>query len=227
VCSPAAIASISGWFLSSANTSLTDRSGRSSSLGETRVLVNGAYAPILSATANQIELLCPALPAQTPLEIAVETPSGQSGVLQTTMQETAPAILTVDDSPQGQALAVHASSGELAALPNFRQSARPAQSGERISIWATGIECAASPKLWLNLGGQTVAIDSAQPVSQIAGICEIAFRIPASVAGDSVSLAIETMRSDSLLSSSNQTSVAVRPASTESNANNSNFEEHE
>jgi uncharacterized protein (TIGR03437 family) len=225
VCSPGAIASISGWFLSSADTSLTDRSGRSSNLGETRVLVNGAYAPILSATGNQVEFLCPALPSQTPLEIAVETPSGQSSSLQTTMQEIAPAILTVDGSPQGQALAVHASSGELAALPSFRQSARPAQSGERISIWATGIECAASPKLWLNLGGQTVAIDSAQPVSQMAGICEIAFRIPASVAGDSVSLAIETMRSDSLLSSSNRTSVAVQPPSMESNANNSNFEE--
>ena len=79
---------------------LADRSGRSDSLGQTRVLVNGAYVPILSASADWVEFLCPILPATMPLEIAVETPSGRSSFLQTTMQETAPAIFTVDSSQQ-------------------------------------------------------------------------------------------------------------------------------
>ena len=215
VCSPGAIASISGWFLSQAETPLTDRSGRSSSLGDTRVLVNGAYAPILSASTGQVEFLCPVLAARTPLDIAVETPSGQSSSLATVMEESAPAIFTVDGSPQGPALAVHANSGELAALPDFRLSARPAVSGERISVRATGIECAASSQLWMNLGGQPVAVDSAQPVSQMAGICEIAFRIPENVSGDSVSLSIETTRSDAVNSSSNRTTLALQPPSTE------------
>ena len=215
VCSPGAIASISGWFLSPAGTSLADRSGRSSSLGNTRVRVNGAYAPILSASTGQVEFLCPVLPPRTPLDISVETPSGQSGTLATVMEESAPAILTVDGSPQGPALAVHTNSGELAALPDFRLSARPARSGEQISVWATGIECAASPQLWMNLEGQPVAVDSAQPLSQMAGGCEIAFRIPASVAGDSVSLSLETVRSDSVNSSSNRTTLAVQPPSAE------------
>ena len=89
---------------------------------------------------------------------------------------------------------MHASSGEPAALPEFRLHARPAVSGERISVRATGIECAASPQLWMNLGGQPVAVVSAQPVSQMAGICEVAFRIPENVAGDSISLSMETTR---------------------------------
>ncbi len=215
VCSPGAIASISGWFLSHGETPLTDRSGRSSSLGDTRVLVNGAYTPILSASAGQVEFLCPVLPARTPLDIAVETPSGRSSSLSAVMEESAPAIFTVDGSPQGRALAVHANSGELAALPDFRLRARPALSGERISVWATGIECAASPQLWLNLEGQPVAVDSAQPVSQMAGICEIAFRIPENVAGDSVSLVMETTRSDAVVSSSNRTTLALQPPSSE------------
>jgi uncharacterized protein (TIGR03437 family) len=224
-CSPGAIAAISGWFLSRGDTPFTDRSGHSGSLGETRVLVNGAYAPILSASTGQVEFLCPALPALTPLDIAVETPSGQSGFLQTIMQETAPAIFTVDGSTQGQALAIRSSSTELAALPSFRLRARPALSGELVSVWATGIECATSPRLWVNLGGQPVAIDSAQPVSQMAGVCEIAFRIPANVAGDAVSLIIEAMRSDSTISGSNRTSVAVRRSSPETNIDNLNPEE--
>ena len=227
VCSPGAMAAISGWFLSRADTPFADRSGRSGSLGETRVLVNGAYVPILSTSSHQVEFLCPALPARTPLDIAVETPSGQSNLLQTTMAETAPAIVTVDGSPQGQALAIRANSAELAALPNFRLPARPAFSGEPVYLWATGIECATSPRLWLNLGGQPVAIDSARPVDQMAGLCEIAFRIPANVIGDSVPIVIETRRSDATISSSNRTSVAVRSSSIESNANDLDREERQ
>ena len=214
-CSPGAISSVSGWFLSDSETPFTDRSGRSASLGETRVLVNGAYAPILSASAGQVEFLCPALPAGTPLDIAVETPSGQSGALQTTMEETAPAIFTVDGSPQGHALAIRANSDELAALPSFRYRARPALSGELVSVWATGIECAASPRLRLNLGGQSVAADSMQPLPQMAGVCEIAFRVPADVIGDSVSLSLEVTRSDATVAVSNRTSVTVQPLTTD------------
>jgi uncharacterized protein (TIGR03437 family) len=215
VCSPGAIASISGWFLSDTETSLTDRSGQGSSLGDTRVLVNGVYAPVLSASAGQVEFLCPVLPARTPLDIAVETLSGQSSSLPAVMEESAPAIFTVDGSPQGPALAVHTSSGDLAALPDFRLNASPAEPGERISIRATGIECAVSPQLGIILGGQPVAVDSAQPVPQMAGICELAFRIPGNVSGDSVSLAVETMRSDAVTSSSNRTTLALRPPSTD------------
>jgi uncharacterized protein (TIGR03437 family) len=215
VCSPGAIASISGWFLSHAESSLTDRSGRSSSLGDTRVLVNGASTPVLSVSAGQVEFLCPALPARTPFDIAVETPYGQSNSLPSVMEESAPALFTVDGSPQGPALAAHASSGELAALPDFRLHASPALYGERISVRATGIECAISPQLWMNLGGQPAAVDSAQPVSQVAGICEVAFRIPENVSGDSVSLVMETMRSDAVNSSSNRTTLALRPPSTD------------
>ena len=58
-CSPGAISSVSGWFLSASETPLADRSGRSASLDDTRVLVNGAYAPILSASAGQVRVPLP------------------------------------------------------------------------------------------------------------------------------------------------------------------------
>jgi uncharacterized protein (TIGR03437 family) len=223
-CSPGAIASITGWFLSSGETPFADRSGRSNSLGETRVVVNGANAPMLFASLDRVEFLCPALPAGSPLDIAVITPSGQSSYLQTIMEETAPAIFTVDGSPEGQALAIRSKSAELAALPNSRLRARPALSGEMVSVWATGIECALSPRVSLNLGGQPVSIDSARPASQMAGICEIGFRIPSTVTGDSVPFVIESMRSDAVVSRSNRTSIAVQDQSTDG-ANNLNLEE--
>ncbi len=214
-CSPGAISSVAGWFLSDSETPLADPSGRSASLNHARVLVNGDYAPVLSASAGQIQFLCPSLPAGTPLDIAVETPAGQSSALRTTMEETVPAILTVDGAPQGHALATHANSDELAALPNFRYRARPALSDQLIYVWATGIECAASPQLRLNLAGQSVAAESLQSLSQMAGVCQIAFRVPANVTGDSVSLSLEVTRSDAKVAISNRTSVTVQPLTTE------------
>ena len=71
------------------------------------------------------------------------------------MEETAPAILTVDGSPQGQALAVHSNSAELAALPNFRLPARPALSGELISCLLNRYRMCLLSALRLNLGGQS------------------------------------------------------------------------
>jgi uncharacterized protein (TIGR03437 family) len=223
-CSPGAISSVSGWFLSDSETPLADPSGSSASLNHTRVLVNGAYVAILSASAGQVQFLCPSLPAGTPLDIAVETPAGQSRALPTTMEETVPAILTVDGAPQSRALAIHANSDLLAALPNFRYRATPALSGQLISVWATGIECAASQPLRVNLGGQSVAAESTQALPQMAGTCQVAFRIPANLAGDFVSLTLEVTRSDATVAVSNRTSVTVQPLSADA-LTNSNLEE--
>ena len=212
-CSPGAISSVSGWFLSDSETPLADPSGSSTALNHTRLLVNGAYAAILSASADQVQFLCPGLPAGTPLDIALETRAGQSNALRTTMEEAAPAILTVDGTPQGHALAIHANSDELAALPSFRYRATPALSGQLISVWATGIECSGSQSLRMNLGGQSVAAESMQSLPQMAGVCQIAFRVPAGVIGDSVSLSLEVTRSDATVAVSNRTSVTVQPLS--------------
>jgi uncharacterized protein (TIGR03437 family) len=218
-CSPGAISTVSGWFLSGSEITLADPSGLSTSLADTRVRVNGVYASILSASAGQVEFLCPSISAGTALEIAVETPSGKSGALRSTMEETVPAILTVDGSPQGRALAAHLKTTELAALPNFRTHARPALIGESISLWATGIQCTASPRLSLILDGQSVVPDSVQPVAGMAGICQIAFLIPAGAAGDSVAVSLAVTRSDSQAAISNQASLTVQALSADAHTN--------
>ena len=223
-CSPGAISSVTGWFLSDSDTPPADPSGSSASLNHSRVLVNGAYAAILSASAGQVQFLCPGLPAGTPLDIAVETPAGQSSALRTIMEETAPAILTVDGAPQGHALAIHPNSAELAALPSFRYRATPALSGQLISVWATGIECSASQALRLNLAGQSLPAESVQSLPQMAGVCQLAFRVPAGATGDSVPLTLEVTRSDATVAVSNRTSVTVQPSSADA-LTNLNLEE--
>jgi uncharacterized protein (TIGR03437 family) len=125
------------------------------------------------------------------------------------MQETAPAILTVDGSPEGHAFALRSNSVELAALPNFRFPARPAQSGELVSVYATGFECNQAQQIRIQLGGRDAAIDSIMPAAQAEGVCAIAFRVPAGIAGDSVPLEVGVVRSDNSVAASNAASIAV------------------
>jgi len=58
----------------------------------------------------------------------------------------------------------------------------------------------------------------------MAGVCQIAFRIPEEVIGDSVSLSLEVTRSDAIAAVSNRTSVTVQPLSTDA-LTNSKLEE--
>jgi uncharacterized protein (TIGR03437 family) len=176
---------------------------------EIHVIVNGAAARVLSQTVNRIEFLCPALPAGVALDIAVEIASSRSNVLSSIMQETAPAILTVEGSPEGHALALRSNAAELAALPNFRFPARPAQSGELVSVHATGFECSTARQLRIQVGGRNAAIDSIGPFAQADGICVIAFRVPDDIAGDSVPLELDAIRTDGSVVASNTAAIAV------------------
>ena len=71
----------------------------------------------------------------------------------------------------------------------------------------------------MNLSGQSVAAESVQSLPQMAGACQIAFRVPANVIGDSVSLSLEVTRSDATVAVSNRTSVTVQPLSADTLTN--------
>jgi uncharacterized protein (TIGR03437 family) len=195
LCSPTTIAGITGRFLAEG--------------GDTRVRVNGEYATVLAASGDRTDFLCPDLPAGSPLDIAVETPAGQSNILHTTIEDVAPAILTMDDTPEGQALATHANSMELAALPNFRFRARPVLPGEPVSLSVTGIACDGSRQPQLKVGGQYIAIDSIRPSAQMPAVCTVAFRAPAGTAGDFVPVVFETIRADGTVAVSNPATIAI------------------
>ncbi len=92
VCSPQAVATLRGSFLSANTGPFSDRTGRSTALGGARVLINGSYTPILFASSDQIDFLCPNVPPATGLAIAVETAAGLSNRMETKVEEASPGI---------------------------------------------------------------------------------------------------------------------------------------
>jgi hypothetical protein len=111
-CSPGAAALVRGQSLDSA----------------TRIEVNGQYAPPLYSSAEQVGLLCPDLPAGTPLSLTVETDAGKSAPITGIMKEASPRILRV----------VHPDSQSVLAR-DFTESSYPAQPGDEVVLLATGL----------------------------------------------------------------------------------------
>ena len=66
---------------------LSGPSGVVTELGGTRVMINGDYVPILYASPLQVNFLCPAIGAGTPLRISIESEDGATEPLSTVMQD--------------------------------------------------------------------------------------------------------------------------------------------
>ncbi|HTP36092.1 MAG TPA: hypothetical protein VMJ75_28145 [Candidatus Acidoferrales bacterium] len=208
-CSSGAAASLFGHFLADSADSAADPSASGTGIGGTRVLVNGEYAALLSVSATRVDFLCPAAPASAQLEIRVETSSGVSNALQTTMNDTAPGIYSVDGSGRGQALAVLAASGNLAAVSDYRFTGNPVMPGDTIAVRATGIGCSSTTPLpQLQIGADSAKVVSVA-TTETAGVCVVNAVVPAGLSGDEVPLTLQIARPDGSMVRSNTVTIAV------------------
>ena len=186
VCSPAAVASLVGQFLPDDATPITDRSGHATSLAGVRVLINGSYVPVLYASSNRVDFLCPAVPPSTSLGIAVETAAGLSNRLETTVEEASPGIFT---------------------------TAWPApESAATLSIRATGIDWLAkfpTVQPLVRIGTRYVPIDSITPDPQEPGVSTLIVTLPSDLSGDSAPVVIEVMQTDGRSVTSNPASIPL------------------
>jgi hypothetical protein len=122
----------------------------------------------------------------------------------------APAILTIGES--FQALALHAGSSTLAAIPNARFDGQPARAGDVLEMSITGINCSSDPasrNFQLRFGTSVVGIQSIQTIESAAGICRIRFEVPSGAAGPRVPVSLDVVRPGGYVLSSNTASIAV------------------
>jgi uncharacterized protein (TIGR03437 family) len=195
-CSPGAVATLEGHFLSS-----------SEQQGGVRVLVNGEYARVIEASTDQVSFLCPALPT-TALRISAENAMGVSAAIDAAMQDTAPGIFTVDGPDQKQAVAMLGASGQLAAVANHRFPGTPALPGDTLAVQVTGIDCSGTSQPMLQIGPEYAKVLSVGP-SANPGVCMIQAAVPAGISGDSVPLVLEAVRADGTSIRSNTAFIAV------------------
>ena len=117
------------------------------SLGGVRVLFDGLEAPLFAVGPQRIEAQLPSLLGREALEaggtalatLVVETAAGGSYPRRFWAAAHAPGIFTVSGAGTGQAAAVLAGAGALAAPRGAVGESRPARAGDVLQIYATGL----------------------------------------------------------------------------------------
>ena len=220
-CSPGAIASLNGSGFAAPGAALSDPSGQSLALGGTRVTINDQPVPVLAASEARVTFLCPASDPGTPLAATVETEARASNPVTAPMRMATPTILSLDGSGQNQGVISFAAatgrSTDLAMVRNYRVSSHPAQPGDELLIWGSGL---GSPSevtagtLQVEVGGMDAAVESVQAVPGNAGVYTIQVRVPAVLDfGDALPVHIQVSTPDGKLVSSNRVTIAVEPVS--------------
>ena len=118
----------------------------SSTLGGVQVLVNNAAAPLLYVSPGQINLIVPwEVAGQTQATIAVQNNGVQSPPVQAQVGTAAPAIFTLNQQGTGQGAVLIAGTSTIAAPVGAFPGSRPANLGEYIEIYASGLGMVSQP----------------------------------------------------------------------------------
>ncbi|MBZ5621848.1 MAG: hypothetical protein LAQ69_24430 [Acidobacteriia bacterium] len=205
-CSPGAIGRLEGRWLSK-EAAASDASGSSLRLSGTAVIVNGDAVPILYASATRVDFLCPASVPGSQLQILVDTAGGRSQAVQATARELAPGIFSIDGSDAGQGMVLHAGGSRLVMVRNYRYAAQPAQPGDVITLYATGMEGASEASV--RIGKTEVAPDSVNKAPGFPGLWRLSVTVPSGEIGNAVGLSIVGRMSNGASVPSNQIRIAI------------------
>jgi len=203
-CSPGAIGRLEGRWLSEESAVASDASGSSLRLSGTAVMVNGDAVPVLYASATRVDFLCPASVPGSHLQIAVETAGGRSEAAETIAQELAPGVFSIDGSGAGQGMVLHAGGSSLVMVRNYHYAAQPAQPGDVITLYATGMEGAS--KASVRIGNTEVEPES---FDTLPGLIVLSVKVPLGEVGNAVGLSVVGRMSNGASVSSNQIHIAV------------------
>ena len=215
-CSSGSVASLTGKWLAAPGTVLSDPTGSVMELAGTKVKVNGQYVPMVFSSPVRVSFLCPALDVGARLSVAVESDAGISDPVTATMLAASPTIFSLDGSGQNQGLISFADTTDIVMARNSQVPAHPAQPGDRIVIWATGLGSAPSASnraVMVKLGDVYAEVESVEAVSGYAGVYTIQMCVPASPTfGDAVPVQLEIVTPEGQFQS-NTVIVAIEPVS--------------
>jgi len=164
-------------------------------LNGVQVLINSKPAPLYFVSPNQISAIVPFGTTTATAQIQVINNGVSSNVVTTFVNQTSPGVFTVPPGGIGQAAALH---------PDFSliTTARPAQIGETIAVYLTGLGDVTPavtdgalgpsnpPSLTTNnitafVGGISATVTYAGLAPQLAGLYQVNLQIPSGVkAGD-------------------------------------------
>jgi len=189
-CSPGAVATLTGSWLSTGERTGADASAASMQLSGSRVSVNDVDVPVLAVSPERIDFLCPQAEPGTRLSISVENEAGKSLAVQSVMQPPRAGIFSRDRSGSGQGVVTFAGVSELAASRTHEGIGQPAQPGDLLTVLTTGLDPTGPPPL-LRIGDIVIAARAVTPVPGQAGLYGVEILVPPGLpAGDAVPLTV-------------------------------------
>jgi uncharacterized protein (TIGR03437 family) len=185
-------------------------------LDGTKVRVNGQYVPVLFSSATEVTFLCPNLRPGSELSVEVATASAITEPLTTIMREASPTIISLDGSGMNQGIVSFADDNDLVMARTFRVPGHPAQTGDYVVIWATGLASVtdASNRARVKVGDIHTDIESIHAVSGYAGLYNVQVRVPAVITvGDAVPLQLEVTTPNGQQFNSNTVTISIEQGS--------------
>jgi len=228
VCSPGGLASLSGEGFTSQGAQAATSLPLPTSLGNVQVKVNGEAAPLLFASASQVNFQCPQLEPGSPLNVTLIAESGAAiPAASSTMAAAAPGLFTVDATTQGVILI--ASTNQIAMPETKGMPSRLAKPGEYLAIYADGLgevlgsgaagTTAADRQIQMRnqvrifVGDVQIAPESTGLAPGTPGVFEIGAQLPQNVpAGSAVPLHLQVILLDGSVVESNEVSLAIGAA---------------
>jgi uncharacterized protein (TIGR03437 family) len=149
------------------------------------------------------------------LNIAVETQTG-SGSTEMSMESASPRIFTLGGGGQAQGIVSFQDTSDLAMPRNFRVPAHPAQPGDDVLIWATGLGLTNSDntaQISATMGGVDAEVEAVKAVLGYAGVYTVQVRVPmVPNFGDNVPLQVRVVSGNNTPVASNIATLSVEPA---------------
>lgn len=211
-CAPESIATLNGRWLTQRREQFSDQQGASTSLGGTTVRINGTLAPVLFATQDRVDFLCPASPTAGKLDLVLETGAGSTTPRLTRMLEANPTLLSVKDQQGNYGLITRLETGRLAMVRDFHGMGEPAQRDDLVSIRASGLGGSITnlSAFSIKVGDATAEITQITAAPDEAGVTLIQVRIPAAAPlGDAVPVQLEMLSPAGQRLTSNMVAVAI------------------
>jgi uncharacterized protein (TIGR03437 family) len=212
-CSPGSVASLIGRWLASGTQPASDPTGGSTQLAGTQVSINGNLVPVLYASPNRVDFVCPAAVPGGELEISAQINGTAANVIRANQQATL-GLFSGDSSGQGQGEVTLSGTSLLATPRSYLNDGQPAEPGDTISILATGDGLSANPpQVTVSIGGTSTTAAQIEAVPGMAGVFQIDVVVPSSVVpGNAIAVAVQLTDSNGNAVSSNTVTIAVEAA---------------
>jgi uncharacterized protein (TIGR03437 family) len=137
----------------------------------------------------------------------VETDRGTSQSIRTTSRLATPGIFTVEGTGAGQGLAVLAGTTRLAMRQKYGVSAQPATTGDRIIVYATGVDSLSNVKV--QIGGQQVAPLEIAASPDQPGVFQVTVAVPANIRLGDVPVSLSGTGYDGVTAQSNTVTIVL------------------